>query len=168
MGCLAFGGLLALLKGLEDANRKPVQYCVRPTMEAQRSAAQRLVNPLPFALLAEKFGCASGLGRYMAERFEAGRFRYVSDPKNCDYWSEPLATVTRGTGDCEDWSIVAASVLRAVGLPQLNLVLGRSDGEGHAWVEGVDRHGWFLLEATNGAVYRHRPSGYVPNQLVIV
>jgi len=27
--------------------------------------------------------------------------------------------------------------------------------EGHAWIEGTDEHGWFLLEATNGSLSRN-------------
>jgi hypothetical protein len=32
---------------------------------------------------------------------------------------------------------------------------------GHAWVEGHDEHGWFLLEATNGSLSRNTlPNDY--------
>lgn len=38
-------------------------------------------------------------------------------------------------------------------------VCNRRNCEGHAWVEGEDEQGWFLLEATNGSITR----GSLPN-----
>lgn len=34
---------------------------------------------------------------------------------------------------------------------------------GHAWVEGRDERGWFMIEATSGGLFRRcRPIDYVP------
>ena len=38
---------------------------------------------------------------------------------------------------------------------------------GHAWCEGHDEHGWFLLESTNGTVIRGaRPEDYRPTSFL--
>ena len=89
---------------------------------------------------------------------------YIPDPGTADLWQSPAATLEHGGGDCEDLSIVAASALTALGVP-VDVVIGDVwNGVAwsrHAWVEGDDGQGPFLLEATAGRVFRNtRPSSY--------
>jgi transglutaminase-like putative cysteine protease len=91
---------------------------------------------------------------------------YIPDPYSVDFWKSPRRTWRDGGGDCEDLSIFVASLL-AYRLPAENLwvVVGRVRNNyrwvGHAWVEGRDQNGWFLIEATTGEFYRHqRPNDY--------
>jgi len=92
-------------------------------------------------------------------------FKYQPDPLG-DVWCPPLQTYSRGMGDCEDLSLLTTSVLVAGGV-DTSLTVGtvqdpRGDF-GHAWVEGTDALGWFLIEATNGKLYRgQRPAIYEP------
>lgn len=56
--------------------------------------------------------------------------RYVSDPQQYgvpDLWSAPLATLTSGKGDCEDYAIAKLMALRLLGMKteDLRLVLAR-------------------------------------------
>ena len=56
--------------------------------------------------------------------------RYVSDPQQYgvpDLWSAPLATLTSGKGDCEDYAIAKLIALRELGMKteDLRLVLAR-------------------------------------------
>ncbi len=44
------------------------------------------------------------------------RFRYLDDWKmsnKTNYWQTPLETLSRGTGDCEDWAVTTLSLMRA-------------------------------------------------------
>lgn len=95
---------------------------------------------------------------------EHGALQYEADPPDCDRWCSPARTLARGKGDCDDLAILAASILRA-GLTSAAVVTGHYCGRdgciGHAWVEGADERGWFLLEATNGSLFRvARPETY--------
>lgn len=86
------------------------------------------------------------------------RLTYIPDGKRADAWCTPLATLQRGGGDCDDFSILTASMLRAVGA-RADVVLGwlRKPGRRnyHAWVAGMAQCGRcsFVLEPQNGKVW---------------
>ncbi|MDR2410683.1 MAG: transglutaminase-like domain-containing protein [Bacteroidales bacterium] len=42
-------------------------------------------------------------------------FKYVSDPSNFDYFAPPQESIKLMAGDCDDYSILLASVLKAIG-----------------------------------------------------
>ncbi len=42
-------------------------------------------------------------------------FRYVNDPKDFDYFAPPQETIKLMAGDCDDYSIMMASVFKAIG-----------------------------------------------------
>jgi transglutaminase-like putative cysteine protease len=98
------------------------------------------------------------VARYLKRAFALGELSYIPDPAGCDLWYPPAVTLWRGGGDCDDLSSLSLSLLRAMGLRSADLVVGtHCDGrvcDGHAWVEGRDRFGHFLLEATNGTLLR--------------
>jgi predicted transglutaminase-like cysteine proteinase len=67
-----------------------------------------------------------------------------------DVWSSPLATLTRGAGDCEDYAIAKLIALRRAGFPEQDLKLViLSDtirGEDHAVLAArLDGH-WLTLD----------------------
>lgn len=104
------------------------------------------------------------VGDWLEANFDKGILRYVADPPVGDVWCSPGETLGRGGGDCDDLAILATSLLRQCDV-DAQLVLGNvCDHQGcvgHAWVEGQDEEGWYLLEATNGALHRDvRPYGY--------
>ena len=120
---------------------------------------------------------AGSLSNWFKNRFAIGKLRYIPDPTDCDQWGRPSHTLARGGGDCDDLAILGASLCRAMKVPMavvVGRVCNRRTCEGHAWVEGEDEHGWFLLEATNGNLFRNGlPSDYrrelflTPEQCVI-
>lgn len=109
---------------------------------------------------------ADALGYILMQAGHQGRLVYRSDPPSCDQWRSPAETMRRGGGDCEDLTIIAMSVatgLRMSADVMVGEVYDKSEGwQGHAWLEGVDQQGWFLLEATNGTIFRYRPAIYRP------
>ena len=152
--------------------------CIRmlPTVENQCSAILELTRPyevadrikrLPRYLLPKNYTVAGELAAF----FRRGDLKYKHDPNDdYDYWYSPRATLIRQGGDCEDFSIFALSILEATGIPSY-MVTGTWNGGGHAWVEGKDERGWFMLETTEGKLYRNpehplwqrcimRPPGY--------
>jgi transglutaminase-like putative cysteine protease len=91
--------------------------------------------------------------------------RYLPDARSRDVWQSPLATLSRGGGDCEDLAILALSVLAALGcggVLVVGLMFTRTGPIGHAWLEGRDSAGWFHMEATKSVVSRFgRPFAYI-------
>ncbi|MCB9717011.1 MAG: transglutaminase domain-containing protein [Myxococcales bacterium] len=83
---------------------------------------------------------------------------YIADPARRDNWCPPRVTVQRGGGDCDDFAVLAASMLRAAGA-HADVVLGwwrQPSGRGyHAWVAGVSTCGVcrFVLEPQNGQLW---------------
>jgi predicted transglutaminase-like cysteine proteinase len=66
------------------------------------------------------------------------QYRYDSSSySQNDYWQLPKETISRRTGDCEDFSILLCSLLRADGWSANNayVVVGEKDGSYHAWVQ---------------------------------
>lgn len=92
------------------------------------------------------------VARYMRNALTSGRLRYIKDPEGCDLWMPPWETFGRGGGDCDDLAIITARLCDMCGLRWM-IVVGtvypHSSKDGHAWVEGEDDDGFFLIEATN-------------------
>lgn len=147
--------------------------CVGPTLIDRCVAIRQYVRPEDVAHLIQRrrrtpfdwnYSRAGSLSTWFQSRFAEGKLRYISDPPDCDRWGRPSHTLKRGGGDCDDLAILGASLFRAMNVP-MAVVVGRlcdrRGCEGHAWVEGNDEHGWFLLEGTNGSLFRNvRPNEY--------
>lgn len=68
---------------------------------------------------------------------EAGKIRYVLDPRGRDYWQSPAETRAKGQGDCEDIAIYFQHLMRQRGFGG-EVVFGlknRLAKTGHAWYE---------------------------------
>jgi len=81
---------------------------------------------------------------------------YVSDKVQYGYdecWAFPVETLESGYGDCEDYSMLLASILLALNLPSetVRVSLGVKDGTGHAWTE-VLLDQWYVLEGARGII----------------
>ncbi len=77
--------------------------------------------------------------------------RYRRDTERiggADSWEFPSQTALHGSGDCEDSSLLLADLLIANGF-DARVVLGRHQGEGHAWCVVRIGKRVFLLESTN-------------------
>lgn len=147
---------------------------VLPVVEDQNIAAQHLIRPDEASDFARRIcdvlylpttaTIPQAVGLALRANFSTGGFKWVADQVDSlgrDLWRSPALTLEQRAGDCEDWALLALSLLLWMGA-RAWLVIGYHAGERHAWVEGVDEGGrWFLLEATNGAVfYDHRPAIY--------
>lgn len=155
------------------APQVPAHLCVPYDTESRCWAAQTLVRPHEVAHLfshaptgVPQPPLADMVAGWFRETFAAGGLRYIPDPQTCDRWSSPAETLLRGGEDCDGLAILATSMLLH-GDVDCHVAVGRwcnrQDCQGHAWVEGRDAAGWFLLEATSGALHRHaRPGEYKP------
>jgi transglutaminase-like putative cysteine protease len=125
------------------------------------------VRPITSAIVARwgmsRLAFADEVAGWMARMFQAGRLEYIPDPPGPnDLWCSPSSVLERGGDDCDGLAVLAASILRGAGAPAMVRV-GMLGSEGHAWVEGFDERGFFLLEATpHGGVFRFRPPAYRP------
>ena len=66
-----------------------------------------------------------------------------------DYWQFGKETVALKTGDCEDFSILLCSLLRAAGYSpdEVYIVIGKNQNGYHAWVKiNLGSLGWYNLE----------------------
>ena len=88
----------------------------------------------------------------------ANEIEYVSDTGVhgvSDYWQLPRDTLSLGTGDCEDFSILLCSLYRAIGWNEneVYVVIGEKEGMYHAWVKlDVDIIGWQNIEPQAGGL----------------
>ena len=88
----------------------------------------------------------------------ANEIEYVSDITAhgvSEYWQLPRETLSLGTGDCEDFSILLCSFYRAIGwnINEVYVVIGEKEGMYHAWVKlNVDIIGWQNIEPQAGGL----------------
>ncbi len=80
--------------------------------------------------------------------------QYISDSEihgERDYWQFPNETIPLGTGDCEDFSLLLCSLLRADGWSpdSVHVIIGEQNNQYHAWVRVI----W------NGIEYGIEPQG---------
>lgn len=151
------------------------EYEVAPNVHSRYAAAQRLIRPsevrhliriVPRGLLPILQPAAAVVANVLTRRFRTRELRYIKDPPGRDVWRSPAATFRRGGGDCEDLAIIGMSIFELVGIPAV-LVIGQLPTGGHAWVEGQDEAGRFMLEATDGSVTRVvRPAQYRAEQFI--
>ena len=83
---------------------------------------------------------------------------YTTDQEDygvADYWASPAETIALGAGDCEDYSILLCSLLRAYGVPwdEAYVAVGYdSSGNAHSWlVEKYYTGIWRLLDTQRGS-----------------
>lgn len=151
----------------------PTCSCVGPDPEERCRAIQHLLRPQEVAHLVKwshshprtRAASAAQVARWLRQRFACGLLRHFHDPPTCDRWCSPAQTLRQGGGDCDDLSILAAAILAQMQTPAVvvtGLLSCRNRLVGHAWVEGNDEGGWYLLEATTGKLFRRaRPPTYL-------
>lgn len=153
----------------------PGCMCVAPSPANWCDAVARVVQPHQVANLArfiprrphnKGVGLADAVAAVMRHWLDSKVLQYIADPKGCDLWGPPLATIMRGGGDCDDLAALNVSLLHYLQCDADMMIGFACKGgkcDGHAWVEGHDELGWFLLEATSGDLYRaERPGLYRP------
>ena len=116
---------------------------------------------LRFIALAETAREGAGTARLEAVSHAVNKaIRYTSDMTQhgvVDLWSAPLATLTTGLGDCEDYAIAKYAVLRAAGVAadDLRIVLLRDTAsrEDHAVLAAREGGRWFILDNRRAGFY---------------
>ncbi len=160
---------------LQTSRTGPACIRMRPSPAAQYFAVQNLIRPweveylvaeVPWWEITRGHSFAVEVADWLRERLSYGVLNYIPDPEargTTDFWCSPSATMLNGGGDCEDLAILAVSLLRAGGVDAF-VVTGRvwtdHGFQGHAWVEGWDPSGFFMIEATSGELLRRRPRFY--------
>ncbi len=139
LGLLIVSGLSC--SGLIDAESSTASTCpttesefksyIMPDCESVREALQDIVGPSPYE--------PSQAGFDAIRDWVADNIDYESDQERWgdDYWQMPTETLSCRSGDCEDFSILLCSLLRAYGIAaeRIYLTLGVDSGEdGHAFL----------------------------------
>ena len=166
---LAGGGLLEKWLGVQrrlDDERVQLALC--------EGDPERCVSPAALQFLAIVNAATAREGR--ARLGEINRainlaIRPMGDLEQygeIDVWSSPLATLTRGAGDCEDYAIAKFVALQRVGIPSddLRIVIMRDTirGEDHAVAAARLDGRWLTLDNRRMAmvedahVRNYRPS----------
>jgi hypothetical protein len=104
---------------------------ITPECPSVKEALQDILGDPPYEL--------SQAGFDDIRDWVATNIDYMSDEKRWgkDYWQTPKETLSYHTGDCEDFSILLCSLLRAYGIDaeQVYVALGVNDEEdGHAFL----------------------------------
>lgn len=75
--------------------------------------------------------------------------RYVKDPRNLETLHTPEKILEYGQGDCDDQSILLASILETIGHPARFVAVGFAPGTySHVYVETKIANKWIPLDAT--------------------
>lgn len=92
-----------------------------------------------------------------AQDFVHSEVKYKSE--RGDFWQMPVETLEKGVGDCEDSSLLLASLLLCY-LPSedVYVVAGDWKGDGHCWVLAD----WHLVESTRSSVRPVKEKDYSP------
>lgn len=78
--------------------------------------------------------------------------QYIRDPHGIELIQSPLKTIEYGYGDCDDQSILAASLLSSLGIPSRFKVVkanpSNPDGYSHVYVQYFDGRSWKGFDPT--------------------
>jgi len=87
----------------------------------------------------------------------AANISYVSDIINwgvVECWADPMATIYKGAGDCEDMAFLLASLMVNSGIPvsKVRVYIGTYESVNHAWVSYLREYDnkWVFLDPTKG------------------
>jgi len=90
-------------------------------------------------------------------QFVRDRITYRRDPAGYEWVQDAQRTLQLGFGDCDDKSVLLASLLCALGHRSRFVVLGYQPGAySHVYVEAWDSRQWLALDPTN----EHAPVGW--------
>lgn len=91
-------------------------------------------------------------------RFVRDDIRYVKDIRGCETLQTPIQTLRLGQGDCDDKSILVASLLEAIGHPTRFKAVGFQKGRySHVYPETKIGGKWLTVECTEPVNVGWRP-----------
>jgi hypothetical protein len=126
-----------------EADRQVSSYAeaVRPRVPLVRDFAVRLAGSIPgsyYAAAGSQLPGETGIRQVLAiHRYLAGSWKYVNDPiaGRSDYLSPADRTIALGlSGDCDDFAILMASCVEAIG-GRARILHGTCPDGAHAWCE---------------------------------
>ncbi len=86
--------------------------------------------------------------------------RYVRDIRGTETVATPQMTIERGIGDCDDKSLLTASLLESLGHPTRFVAVGNRPGDFcHVLVETKIGGNWMAVETTENVALGWYPSG---------
>lgn len=95
-----------------------------------------------------------------------GRWQYVNDPQGSEYFAKASETIENDfAGDCDDFAIVLASMILAVGGEARVVVMNAPEG-GHAYAEACVRMDPTEVASRLSAYYRRKWDPYLGRQRV--
>ena len=97
-------------------------------------------NPIvrSFAVsLAKRYPGPYNVGQICAiYEYLRSHWKYVNDPRGFDYFAPASESIISGlAGDCDDFAILMASLIEAIGGASRVVLASRHDGTGHAYAE---------------------------------
>ena len=138
-------GTLETLKVMRSLVRK---FKKDPTI---RQKTQALVSHLP---------SKDWLGEVRAiQNFVKENVRYTRDINGVETLHFPTTVLEKGSGDCDDHSVLVASMLESIGHPTRFIAIGKENGRyNHVLAETRIGDKWMTVETTENV-----PIGWKPN-----
>lgn len=110
-----------------DALAKKVSYAIKPTHPTVRTYAVQLARQFPGPYKTDQVGA---IWRHVKRNW-----RYVSDPRGSEYFAPANETIEAGlAGDCDDFAILLASLIEAIG-GSARIVVASGRTGNHAFCE---------------------------------
>jgi transglutaminase-like putative cysteine protease len=102
--------------------------------------------------------------------FVRDSIRYTNDPVDMELVRTPRAILEMGVGDCDDKSILLASLLRCIGRPSryVAICLSGPSGYSHVYVETPMGKRWICLETIRPVEAGWEPQGVIRRMVVHV
>jgi hypothetical protein len=101
------------------------------------------------------------------QEFVRDRIRYVKDVVDVETLQTPDKTLLIGSGDCDDKSVLAASLLESVGHPTRFVAISFDDVEYvHVYPETLVGRAWLSVETTEPVSVGWQPQGVAARMIV--
>lgn len=122
------------------------------------SAARQITRHLPQKAVAQE---ANALFQFVQKNI-----RYVRDPHLVEALQTPSATLQLKTGDCDDKTILLASLLLSIGIPVKLIVGGFVKGRyTHVWLRAKLKNQWVAMDPTEPFAMGWEP--HMPSRMIM-
>ncbi len=125
------------------------------TLKIMRNVTRRYKSHLTIRVLAQKLTRRLPQKNYTAEaailhQFVKNKIRYVKDIRGVETIQTPVQTLQLGSGDCDDKSILVASLLESIGHPTRFVACGFRipNSYSHVFVQTKIGARWVSVECT--------------------
>lgn len=159
-------GLSATLRGIPDGRAGTIETLKIMSQVARNGKTSLPVRNMALSLI-KGLDHKDWVGQIKAlHRFVRDKIQYVKDIDGVETLQTPDVTLQLAAGDCDDKSILLASLLGAIGHPTRFVAIGKNDDDFvHVYPETRVGNKWLALETTEPVEIGWQPSGY-PARLV--